>query len=127
MEITRNGDERQWKLAKSKESSDRGACYRFKLETVEIGMTKQLPKGKNQRLIYEVARDYLVQQKLDIAAGDCEAVAGIQFDEGLTLLSDVLDHLQPKHSRMRAKEAIAWLIDNDFLALHDRRIVLPDS
>lgn len=144
--IGRNGDTRYWTVDKSRDWES-GAVHHFRLQKIDLGESStgqplsscivvptdpialpeepKKPKGKNQCLVYEAVREYLVQQRLEVIAGDREPEDGVSLEVALSLFTDVLSHVSSKHSRIRLKEALAGLVEDGFLNAREGKISLP--
>jgi hypothetical protein len=136
IEVKRNGDNREWVVAKSKDGED-GASHPFKLEVVYLGddsdgdpitscvvvpnqstqaVAKKKPSlGSNQTIAHK-ALEELLRDGVDSGnEGAPTGVPGVLFDEALAIVAAMMPG-EAKHQKQRAKEAIGSLVTKGYLA-----------
>lgn len=139
IEVSRNEDRRQWKIAKAKDGKD-GEVHRFMLQVEALGTDHygdpitscvvvrdtaaedvravKLPQGGNQKLVLAVLRDLLQvagSQKLKAAPSVCPL--GLPAIELESALPCIAERMTCERSRRvtRAKEAIEGLVSRGVL------------
>lgn len=139
IEVTRDGDQRFWKLAKSKDGAD-GEEYPFRLEVVEVGADEdgdpitscvvvpeentadvvrraKVPAGGNQRLVWD-ALGYLLRTSSNFGqAGAPPTRPCIEVEAAIEKLRDKLV-TDPKRKTERTREAITGLVNRGLLKLN---------
>lgn len=140
LEVTREGDRREWKLFKAKDGED-GTAHPFRLDVVEIGqdedgeaMTSCVvapeqtpeqafrkalpPKAGNQRIVWDGLGE-LLRQAGDVPPKD--APAGIPPGRPAIRLDDAVEHLrarlicEPKRQTERTRTALQGLVARGLL------------
>jgi len=145
IEVSRDVDRREWKIAKSKDGSD-GEAHQFRLDVVTIGKDEddgepitscvvvpdedvgervrrvKLPSGGNQRLVWDGL------QELFKAAGECRP-AGVpkELPEGrpVLLLDDAIGKVRTRlavesdRRTERARQAVTGLVNRGLLVLRE--------
>ena len=140
LEVTRDGDRREWKLFKAKDGED-GTAHPFRLDVVEIGfdedgelMTSCVvepeetpeqafrkalpPKAGNQRIVWDGLGD-LLRKAGDVPPKD--APAGIPPGRPAVRLEDAVEHLrgmlicEPKRQTERTRTALQGLVARGLL------------
>jgi len=140
LEVTREGDRREWKLFKAKDGED-GTAHPFRLDVVEVGqdedgeaMTSCVvapeqtpeqafrkalpPKAGNQRIVWDGLGE-LLRQAGDVPPKD--APAGIPPGRPAIRLDDAVEHLrarlicEPKRQTERTRTALQGLVARGLL------------
>jgi KaiC/GvpD/RAD55 family RecA-like ATPase len=140
IEVTRDGDRRSWKLAKSKDGAD-GEEHPFRLEVVELGtdddgdiitscvvvpeestgdaMRRTLPpKSGNQRIIWNAIGELLRDSKSFGKAGAPVSRPCVEIETAVDLLRTRLA-CEPKRQTERARSAISGLVERGLLILRE--------
>jgi putative DNA primase/helicase len=138
IEVTRDGDRRQWSLAKSKDGED-GEGKVFRLTTVDLGMDDendritscvvtsdtasqeirrvQLPRGGNQKIVLDALRPHFKVGRLATAGAPplkpCIELAQAVIEAAHRLTCDA--DRRPE----RARAAIEGLVSRGVLGVHD--------
>ena len=146
IEITRDGDRRFWKLAKSKDGTD-GEEYPFRLEVVEVGTDEdgdsitscvvvpednacdtvrrvKVPRGGNQRVVYDVAGE-LLREGRNMGQGGAPATRPcIRLAD---LITACRGRLAVENDRVpeRVRLAVTGLVNSGCIILRDDWIWLP--
>jgi putative DNA primase/helicase len=137
VEVRRDGDRREWLIAKAKDGED-GQAYPFKLEVVEIGTDedddtvtsctiKELdandPSGKKKPALtknQKIACDALGKpMKEATSLGMDGAPAGrpcINYDAALYFVAERMP-TDSSHRKQRAREAIAGMVTKGYLGM----------
>lgn len=140
VEVTRQEERREWKLAKSKDGED-GEAHPFRLDVVELGLDAEgwpitscvvepeeqaadvvnrarLPHGGNQRILWDGLGELL---KASNAFGQGEAPPTrpcVRLDDALNQLRGRLA-VAPDRQTERARQAITGLVSRGLLNLRD--------
>jgi hypothetical protein len=140
IEVTREGDRRSWKLAKSKDGAD-GEEHQFRLQVIEIGidedgepvsscvivpeesasnaMRRTLPpKSGNQRIIWDAIGELLRDSKSFGKAGAPASRPCVEIETAVDLLRTRLA-CEPKRQTERARSAISGLVERGLLILRE--------
>ena len=140
IEITRDGDRRFWKLAKSKDGTD-GEEYPFRLEVVEVGTDEdgdpitscvvvpeenaadalrrvKVPSGGNQRLIWDALGELLRNSKHFGKGGAPDTRPCLEVEAAVVAVRDKLA-TDPKRKSERTREAITGLVNRGLLKLNE--------
>jgi hypothetical protein len=147
IEVAEDGNVIKWRTAKSKDGES-NLAHGFKLIPVEVGKSTSgkviqscvvqevedytpsqvgnEPTGANQRISLEAAKQSLLQQKLQIGLEE-DWKEGLPFEDLLDQVTDSLAHLDPKHRKSRAKDALNALIRQGYLVTRDGRVDCPSS
>lgn len=129
IEIKRNGDHREWGIAKSKDGED-GAPQPFKLEIVPLGtnidgdvitscvivanqsaqaVQKKMRKlGSNQTIAYQTLVK-LLNTSDDVNEGAPPGRPGVRFDDAIVIVATQIP-TEAKYQKERAKDAIGSLV-----------------
>lgn len=148
IEVTKDGNVIRWRTEKSKDG-DSDIAHGFSLVPVEIGVSStgkliqscvvqevegytpsqqsHEPTGANQRVILESAKQSFLQHKLQIGIEDDDWKPGLPFDDLLSQVTDSLAHIDPKHRKSRAKDALNALIRQGHLVVRDGRVDSPSD
>lgn len=135
IEVKRNGDNREWVLAKSKDGED-GASHSFKLEVVSLGIDsdgdaitscviapyqsaqavqKKMPTlGRNQTIALKALEEPLCKSVDFDKDGALQGRPCLRFEHALAIVTPLMPG-EAKHQKLRAKEAIAGLVSKDLL------------
>lgn len=138
VEVTRDGDRRQWKVAKAKDGAD-GEAHPFKLRVVELAPDSEgepvtscvvspddsaaevkrakLPQGGNQRLVYEGIRD-LFKGGLTGKPGAPPLRPCIELEAAVSAGASRLTCPTDKRTS-RARDAITGLVSRGVLGLNE--------
>ncbi|MDT7514552.1 AAA family ATPase [Rhodoferax mekongensis] len=138
VEVSRDGDRREWKIAKAKDGAD-GEAHSFRLEietlgtddygdpvtscTIRMDTSKEdvkrvkVPQGGNQKLVYEGIRDLFKDGKLG-KPGAPPLRPCIELEAAVT--AGAMRMTCDAHRRTtRAREAITGLVAKGVLGLHE--------
>lgn len=145
IEVSKSGNRKWWKLAKSKDGRD-GISYPFELETVILGMDKFgkeitscavieagdlippksiLPIGINQRTILAAFAEMQAENRIQIANTGLELPRGVAYDHAVDYLKYALVRVSDRHRKIRTKEAIESLVRQGYLNLDGDVLSLP--
>ena len=139
VEVSRDGDRREWKVAKSKDGAD-GDAHPFKLHIETLGVDEhgdlvtscvvvrdtaaqdvravKLPQGGNQKVVLEVVRDLLKKTgpfNTPGAPATCPASRpAIELEESLSRIAERLT-VAPDRKAERAREAVTGLVSRGVL------------
>ena len=138
VEVSRDGDRREWKVAKSKDGAD-GDAHPFKLEVETLGVDShdepvtsctvrpdtaaadvqrvKVPQGGNQRLVYEAIRG-LFKDGLSGKPGAPPLCPCIDLEAAVTVGASRLTCATDKRTS-RAREAITGLVARGVLGLNE--------
>ncbi len=138
IEVTRDGDRRQWSLAKSKDGAD-GEGKVFRLTTVDLGADEegdritscvvtsdtaaqeirrvQLPRGGNQKIVLDALRPHFKAGRM-ATPGAPPLKPCIQLDQALIEAAHKLTCEQVRRPE-RARAAIEGLVSRGVLGVHD--------
>ena len=132
IEISRDGDQRSWRVAKSKDGED-GIGGQFRLEIVEVGIDEdgdpitscvvhhlesafdgvfaaKVPKGGNQRIVYD-RLNRLLDESIELGRGGAAATTPcIGMEAAVLACKDCLT-TDPKRRGERTRTAIAGLVN----------------
>lgn len=137
IEVKRNGEHREWLVAKSKDGED-GASHPFKLEVVPMGndsdgspitscvivenqsaqaTAKKIPTlGSNQTIALKALEGSL-RESVDIDKdGAPQGKPCLLFDHALAIVS-LLMAGEAKHKKQRAKESLTGLVSKDVVGM----------
>jgi hypothetical protein len=130
IEIRREGDRRAWRLAKSKDSAD-GVEHSFRLEVVEVGTDEdgdpitscvvvpeesahsatrsKLPKGGNQRIVFNALGE-LLRNSRDFGYGGAPALRPcVELETAVSSIAPLLA-VEEKRKAERTRQALTGLI-----------------
>ena len=139
VEVSRDGDRREWKVAKSKDGQD-GNAHPFKLQIETLGTDDygdaitscvvvrdtaaqdvravKLPQGGNQKVVLEVVRDLLKKAgpfNTPGAPATCPpGRPAIELEESLSRIAERLT-VAPDRKAERAREAVTGLVSRGVL------------
>ena len=138
IEVSRDGDSRQWSVAKSKDGED-GNCERFKLKVERVGLDSDgdaitscfveqdnsvvsikkvaMPQGTNQKLVMEALRS-LFKEGVTGKAGAPPQAKCIELEKAVAASGIRLTCPTDKRTT-RAREAITGLTAKGILGLND--------
>lgn len=140
IEVRRDGDRREWIVAKAKDDSD-GVEHPFRLEVVEVGQDEDgeaitscvvvpeelaadavrrtlPPKSGNQRIIWDAIGELLRDAKHFGMAGAPESRPCIQLEAAVDQLRTRLA-CEPKRQTERTRAAISGLVERSLLVLRE--------
>lgn len=146
IEVTRDGDRREWKVSKAKDGRD-GETHGFRLEVVQLGEDEdgeaiescvigaedtpaqavkraRLPQGGNQRIVWDALGELLREAR---HFGKGEAPPGrpcIGVDDAIERTRGRLTCTSDRHAS-RAREAITGLVARGCLRLTDGWLWVP--
>jgi putative DNA primase/helicase len=138
IEVKRNGDRREWVLAKSKDGED-GALHPFKLDVVPLGNDsdgdemsscvivanhsapaigkKMATLGSNQAIALKALEEPLCKSVDIDKDGAPLGRPCLRFDLALAIVTPLMP-AEDKHKKERAKNALAGLVKNDFVGMN---------
>lgn len=140
IEVSRNGDERIWRITKSKDGLD-SIERQFRLEVVEVGIDEdgdsinscvvvpsksafesvafaRVPKGGNQRIVYNRLND-LLRDSIELGRGGApEASPCIALEVAVVGCRDSLS-TDPKRRTERVRQAITGLVTAQLYKLQE--------
>jgi KaiC/GvpD/RAD55 family RecA-like ATPase len=136
IEVKRNGDNREWVVAKSKDGED-GASHPFKLEVVSMGIdsdgdaitscvigtnqsahaiAKKVPKlASNQTIALKALEEPMRKTVAIDTEGAPPGRPCLLFDDAIAIVAPLMPGLA-KHQKQRAKEAITGLVGKGVLS-----------
>ncbi|MBK9345222.1 MAG: AAA family ATPase [Burkholderiales bacterium] len=137
IEVKRNGDHREWVIAKNKDGED-GASHPFKLEIVPLGIdsdgdaitscvivanqsaqaiAKKMPiLGSNQTIALKALEEPL-SKSVDIDKdGAPKGRPCLRFEQALAIVTPQMPG-EAKHKKLRAKEVITSLVEKTILGM----------
>lgn len=138
IEVKRNGDNREWLVAKSKDGED-GASHPFKLEVVHLGtdndgdaitscvivanqsaqtVAKKMPTlGSNQTIALTALKEAL-RESVDIDKnGAPQGKPCFGVDEAIATVAPLIP-VEVKYKKQRAKEAITGLVNKNVVGMN---------
>ena len=137
IEVRRNGELREWRIAKSKDGED-GASHSFKLEVVHLAtdsdgdavtscvidanqsaqaIAKKTPTLGSNQTIALVTLEQRLQQSVDFEKdGTPPGKPCLDFDEAVKIVT-VLMPVEAKYKKQRAKEAITGLVNKNVVGM----------
>ena len=143
--VSRKGG-REWRIAKAKDGED-GKEHPFELRTVKLGTDDEgepvtscivapteaaphierpkVPKGGNQRIVYDALREMLRNSTEKGMAGAPTHVQCIRIDAAIDGASKKLLEIEEKRKRDRTKRAIEQMVSKKILACSDGWIWIP--
>lgn len=136
IEVTRDGDRREWRVAKAKDGED-GKAHAFTLYQVDLGRdadgdlitscvvrtdnvpaaTVALLSGRNQRLVLAAVRPLFTTGELG-RTGAPDGARCVAFDSAEVAGAAVLTG-EPRRRRQSSREALASLVDGGWLGMHE--------
>ncbi|MDD5365331.1 MAG: AAA family ATPase [Gallionellaceae bacterium] len=145
IEVRREGDRREWLIAKAKDGGD-GESYPFRLDVVELGAdgdgepitscvvtpeerTKdatrsKLPKGGNQRIVWDALGELLRESKNFSKGGAPLARPCVELEAAITAITPRLT-CEEKRKPERTRQAITALLANKNIEHREGWIWLP--
>lgn len=137
IEVKRNGDDRSWRLLKSKDGQDGAECY-FKLTEVDLGDSGQGPEsscvveptagggsafdyGEDVKLKTPNQIAAMARINILLATATEKGQGGAEPDAPCVKVNDLLDQVKddmtggPKHQSQRAKEVLDWLVEKQLV------------
>jgi phage/plasmid primase-like uncharacterized protein len=140
VEVTRDGDRREWSIAKSKDGED-GIAHPFRLAVVELGIDQDgdpltscviepaertedamrkanLPKGGNQQIVLCALRDLLRDAKQYGMAGAPPTRPCIELEEAISRTRDRLT-VEADRKTERTRSAITGLVNRGAIVLRE--------
>lgn len=146
IEVRRNGDRRDWVIAKNKDGED-GASHSFKLDIVSLGhdsdgdeitscvvvpnqsaqsVGKKMPKlASNQTIAYR-ALVKLLCAAVDVDEDALPGKPSVRYDDAIATVAPLMPN-SPKHHKVRAKEAITGLLNKGLLVEEGEWLTLNQS
>jgi hypothetical protein len=137
IEVRRNGDQREWLIAKSKDGED-GAVHPFKLDVVFLGVdgdgdditscvidtnqsaqaiAKKMPTlGSNQTIALKALQEPLGKSVDVDKDGAPHGMPCLLFEHALTIVS-LLMPVEAKYKKQRAKEALTGLVSKNVVGM----------
>lgn len=138
VEVLRDGERREWRVAKSKDGGD-GATCAFRLEVVNLGIDRygdsntscvvasgpeldqvsqvKLPQGANQRLVFGALQPLFIEACTDKSGASC-GQPRIKLEAAVAAGAASLPCASDKRTS-RAKDAITGLVARGVLGLND--------
>lgn len=139
VEVSRDGDRREWRVAKSKDDSD-GKAYPFRLSVQQLGADPdgdpvtsctvepdtaaqdvqrvKLPQGGNQRIAFDALRPVFKDKGRSGIAGAPPLRLCIELDAAVTAVAAALP-VAPDRKTERARAAVAGLVSRGVLVCRD--------
>lgn len=140
IEVARNGDQREWKVAKAKDGED-GLSHSFRLDVVELGFDEdgdsitscvitpesnaannvrnaRIPKGGNQKIVWDRLRELLQQSTHFGKAGAHAMQPCVELEETILRVRDGLP-TEPKRKTERARQAVTGLVSSGLVHLQE--------
>jgi hypothetical protein len=144
IEVTRDGDRREWKIAKSKDGED-GAAHPFRLDVVEIGTDEdgepvtscvvvpeesagdavrrvQIPSGGNQRIVWDGLQSMFKASRRRTPRWRAEELPPgrpvLRFDEAIAQVRSRLA-VESDRQTERTRQAITGLVTRGLLVLRE--------
>ena len=136
IEVKRNGEHREWLVAKSKDGED-GASHPFKLEVVPLGVDcdgdeitscviatnqsaqtirmKMPTLGSNQTIALKALMEALCKSVDIDKDGAPQGRPCLRYDDAIAIVAPLMPGLA-KHQKQRAREAITGLVGKDVLS-----------
>jgi hypothetical protein len=145
VEVTREGDRREWKVAKSKDGQD-GAGHPFRLEVVDTGedeegeavtscviepdespqdvTRRRLPKGGNQKVVLDALGELLRKSATFGQAGAPLARPCVQLEQAVETIAPRLT-CEPKRQKERVRQALTGLTASGVVTCREGWLWLP--
>ena len=139
VEVTRDGDRRAWRVAKAKDGAD-GEVHPFRLSVVDLGLDDEdeavtscvvrtdtaiadiakvrLPKGGNQRIIFDALRPLFTKSGVFGKAGAPTQRPCITLEEAIEQTRERLP-CEPDRKTNRTRQAITGLITSGILGFNE--------
>ncbi|MBL8327592.1 MAG: AAA family ATPase [Rubrivivax sp.] len=145
VEVTREGDRREWKVAKAKDGQD-GAVHPFRLSVVDLGEDDQgesvtscviapdespqdvtrsrLPKGGNQKVVLDALGELLRKSATFGRAGAPPVRPCVQLEPAVEAIAPRLT-CEPKRQKERVRQALTGLTASGVVTCRDGWLWLP--
>jgi putative DNA primase/helicase len=145
LEVTREGDRREWKVAKAKDGQD-GAGHPFRLEVVDLaeddeGQTvtscvvapdespqdvtrSRLPKGGNQKVVLDALRELLRKSATFGRAGAPPVRPCVELEPTVEAIAPRLT-CEPKRQKERVRQALTGLTADGVVTCREGWLWLP--
>ena len=137
IEVRRNGDRREWLVAKSKDGED-GASHAFRLDVVPLGIDsdgdeitscvivanqsapaiekKMTTLGSNQTIALTALEEPLCKSVDIDKDGAPQGRPCLRFEHALAIVTPLMP-VEAKYKKQRAKEALAGLVNKDVVGM----------
>lgn len=145
VEVTREGDRREWKVAKAKDGQD-GAWHPFRLEVVDLGeddegetvtscviapdespqdvTRSRLPKGGNQKVVLDALGELLRKSATFGRAGAPPVRPCVQLEPAVEAIAPRLT-CEPKRQKERVRQALTGLTASGVVTCREGWLWLP--
>jgi hypothetical protein len=145
VEVTREGDRREWKVAKAKDGQD-GAGHPFRMEVVDLGedaegetvtscviapdespqaLTRsRLPKGGNQKVVLDALGELLRKSATFGRAGAPPGRPCVQLESAVDAIAPRLT-CEPKRQKERVRQALTGLTASGVVTCREGWLWLP--
>lgn len=145
VEVTREGDRREWKVAKAKDGQD-GAAHPFRLEVVDLGeddasetvtscvvtaddspesLTRPKgPKGGNQKLVLDALGELLRKSATFGRAGAPPVRTCVELETAVETIAPRLT-CEPKRQKERVRQALTGLLSSGVVTCREGWLWLP--
>jgi hypothetical protein len=145
VEVTREGDRREWKLAKAKDGQD-GAAHPFRLEVVDMGQDDEgeaitscivapdespqdvtrsrLPKGGNQKVVLDALYELLRKSTAFGRAGAPPQRPCVETESAVEAIAPRLT-CEPLRRKERTRKALTGLVASGLLTCREGWLWLP--
>jgi phage/plasmid primase-like uncharacterized protein len=145
VEVTREGDRREWKVAKAKDGQD-GAGHPFRLEVVDLGeddegetvtscviapdespqdvTRSRLPKGGNQKVVLDALGELLRKSATFGRAGAPPVRPCVQLESAVEAIAKRLT-CEPKRQKERVRQALTGLTASGVVTCREGWLWLP--
>lgn len=145
VEVTREGDRREWRVAKSKDGQD-GAGHPFRLEVVDLGeddegepvtscvvapddsprdLTRcRLPKGGNQKVVLDALGELLRKSATFGRAGAPQVRPCVELEAAVDAIAPRLT-CEPKRQKERVRQALTGLTASGAVTCREGWLWLP--
>lgn len=145
VEVTREGDRREWKVAKAKDGQD-GAGHPFRLEVVDLGeddegetvtscviapdespqdvTRSRLPKGGNQKVVLDALGELLRKSATFGRAGAPPVRPCVQLEPAVEAIAPRLT-CEPKRQKERVRQALTGLTASGVVTCREGWLWLP--
>ena len=140
IQVSRDGDRREWRLAKSKDGED-GKAHPFRLEVVDLGIDEdgdpitscviqpeenpsasvaraRVPKGGNQKIIFDALKELLRETQEFGKGGAAGFIPCVELEMVVSTLRDRIT-CEPRRKTERTREAITGLVSNGLVRLRE--------
>jgi len=145
VEVTREGDRREWKVAKAKDGQD-GAGHPFRLDVVDLGeddegetvtscviapdespqdvTRSRLPKGGNQKVVLDALGELLRKSATFGRAGAPPVRPCVQLEPAVEAIAPRLT-CEPKRQKERVRQALTGLTASGVVTCREGWLWLP--